>query len=84
MKSDKQILQLVEQKIYSAISHRLRRFIKPNLALNQVDEINLELVKKLKSTYGIGGLILDVDETLRKNMMNIPTCNKRWKTRYSV
>lgn len=35
MKSDKQILQLVEQKIYSAISHRLRRFIKPNLTLNQ-------------------------------------------------
>ena len=66
MKSDKQILQLVEQKIYSAISHRLRRFIKPNLTLNQVDEINLELVKKLKSVYGIGGLILDVDETLRR------------------
>ena len=78
MKSDKQILQLVEQKIYSAISQRLKRFIKPNLTLNQVDEINLELVKKLKSVYGIGGLILDVDETLRKNMMNIPTCNKRW------
>ncbi len=46
MKSDKQILQLVEQKIYSAISQRLKRFIKPNLTLNHVDEINLELVKK--------------------------------------
>lgn len=33
MKSEKLILQLIEQKIYNVISNRLRKYIKPNLAL---------------------------------------------------
>ncbi len=78
MKSEKLILQLIEQKIYNVISNRLRKYIKPNLALKEVNDIDLELLKKLKSTYGIGGIILDVDETIRKDMMKIPDCNKEW------
>lgn len=76
MKSDKLIVQLIEQKIYNVISNRLRKYIKPNLTLKEVNDIDLELLKKLKSIYGIGGIILDVDETLRKDMMKIPDCNK--------
>lgn len=78
MKSDKLIVQLIEQKIYNVISNRLRKYIKPNLTLKEVNDIDLELLKKLKSIYGIGGIILDVDETLRKDMMKIPDCNKEW------
>lgn len=78
MESEKLILQLMEQKIYNLISNRLRKYIKPNLTLKEVNDINLELIKKLKSTYGIGGIILDVDETIRKDMMKIPDCNKEW------
>ncbi|MBO5005738.1 MAG: YqeG family HAD IIIA-type phosphatase [Clostridia bacterium] len=78
MKSEKLILQLIEQKIYNVISNRLRKYIKPNLELKEVNDIDLELLKKLKSTYGIGGIILDVDETIRKDMMKIPDCNKEW------
>lgn len=78
MKSEKLILQLIEQKIYNVISNRLRKYIKPNLALKEVNDIDLELLKKLKSIYGIGGIILDVDETIRKDMMKIPDCNKEW------
>lgn len=78
MKSERLIMQLLEQKIYNAITNRLIRFIKPNLTLKQVNDIDLELVKKLKSVYGIGGIILDVDETLRKDMRDIPNCNKKW------
>lgn len=76
MKSEKLILQLIEQKIYNVISNRLRKYIKPNLALKEVNDIDLELLKKLKSIYGIGGIILDIDETIRKDMMKIPDCNK--------
>lgn len=78
MESEKLILQLIEQKIYNLISNRLRKYIKPNLALKEVNDIDLELLKKLKTTYGIGGIILDVDETIRKDMMKIPDCNKEW------
>lgn len=78
MKSEKLIIQLMEQKIYNIISNRLRKYIKPNLSLKEVNDIDLELLKKLKSTYGIGGIILDVDETIRKDMMKIPDCNKEW------
>lgn len=74
----KRLNKLLEQKIYNAISDRLIKHIKPNLRLNEVNDIDLSLVKKLKSTYGIGGIILDVDETLRKDMMNIPNSNKDW------
>lgn len=78
MESEKLILQLMEQKIYNLISNRLRKYIKPNLTLKEVNDIDLELIKKLKSTYGIGGIILDVDETIRKDMMKITDCNKEW------
>lgn len=78
MKSNKLILQLIEQKIYNVISNRLRRYIKPNLTLKEVNDIDLEVLKKIKSIYGIGGIILDVDETLRKDMMKIPDCNQEW------
>lgn len=78
MKSEKLIMQLIEQKIYNVISNRLRKYIKPNLELKEVNDIDLELLKKLKSIYGIGGIILDVDETIRKDMMKIPDCNKEW------
>lgn len=78
MKSNKLILQLIEQKIYNVISNRLRRYIKPNLTLKEVKDIDLEVLKKIKSIYGIGGIILDVDETLRKDMMKIPDCNQEW------
>lgn len=78
MKSDKLIVQLIEQKIYNVISNRLRKYIKPNLTLKEVNDIDLEVLKKIKSIYGIGGIILDVDETLRKDMMKIPDCNQEW------
>ena len=69
---------IVENKIYSIIDQILMHHIKPNIKLNQVSDLNLELVKKLKSEYGIGGLILDIDDTLRKDIKPIPKCNQEW------
>ena len=36
------------------------------------------MIAKLKEEHGIEGVILDVDETIRKNMRNIPKVNQEW------
>ena len=78
MKNPIQLQEMIEQKIYNVIDNKLKKFIKPSFSFNEVKDIDLEIVKKLKKEYGIGGIILDVDETLRKDMMTIPNCNKEW------
>ena len=70
--------RIVENKIYSIIDKILMNYIKPSIKLNQVSDINIQLIKKLKSQYGIGGLILDIDDTLRKDIKPIPKCNQEW------
>ena len=79
-KIDKQrkLDEIIEQKIYGLIDRQLRKFIKPDFTLDEVKDVNYKLARKLKSKYGIGGIILDVDDTVRKNMMSIPDCNKDW------
>lgn len=74
----KTIFEYIEQKIYSIIHKQLVKLVEPSMILQEVKDINLEFVKKLKSEYGIGGIILDVDDTLRKELMIIPSCNKQW------
>lgn len=69
---------VVENKIYSLIEQILFKRINPQITLNNVSDINIQLIKKLKSKYGIGGLIIDIDDTLRKDMKPIPKCNQEW------
>ena len=71
-------INLLTQKIYNLIDQQLKKHIKSTIKLNNVTDIDLQLVKKLKQQYGIGGLIIDVDETLRKDLLKIPDCNKEW------
>lgn len=78
MNKSNYILGVLEQKAYNILNTQLRKVIKPNLVLQRVTDIDLQLVKKLKSEYGIGGIILDVDDTIRKDMMDLPDCNKEW------
>lgn len=88
MTRQQKITELIEQKIFNLIDNQLKRIIKPTINLKdengkeikikEVKDITLEIVKKLKKEYGIGGLIIDVDGTIRKNMMDIPDCNKEW------
>ena len=56
----------------------LSKFIKPDITLEKVNQLDSNTIDKLKQQYGIEGIILDVDETLRKEMKDIPTCNKEW------
>ena len=70
--------KLIEEKILDLLHYVLSKVIKPDITLNKVNELDLEVIDKLKKEYGIEGVILDVDETLRKEMKDIPKCNKEW------
>lgn len=52
-------------------------FIKPNIIVNNVLELTSDELDYLK-TFGIKGLILDVDETLRYNMKMIDNDTFNW------
>ena len=41
-------------------------------------DISLDEVKELKGKYGIGGIILDVDGTIRSESYKIPEKNVKW------
>ena len=70
--------ELIVDKILDLLHYVLSKFIKPDITLGKVNELNTNVIDQLKQQYGIEGIILDVDETLRKEMKDIPKCNKEW------
>lgn len=70
--------ELIADKILDLLHYVLSKFIKPDITLGKVNELNTNVIEQLKQQYGIEGIILDVDETLRKEMEDIPKCNKEW------
>ena len=70
--------ELIADKIMDLLHYVLSKFIKPDMILEKVNQLDQNAIDKLKQQYGIEGIILDVDETLRKEMKNIPKCNKEW------
>lgn len=47
-------------------------------SIEDVTQLDGKMIATLKAQYGIEGIILDVDETIRKNMNKIPRCNREW------
>ena len=43
--------------------------------MNKVNQLDIQAIEKLRQQYGIDAVILDVDDTLRKDMKDIPKCN---------
>lgn len=70
--------ELIVDKILDLLHYVLSKFIKPDITLEKVNELDSRAIDQLKQQYGIEGIILDVDETLRKEMRDIPKCNKEW------
>lgn len=70
--------ELVANKIYSIINYVLAKAIKPDIKIDKVRQLDEKMILKLKQKYRIEGIILDVDNTLRKNMNKIPQCNQEW------
>ena len=56
----------------------LAKNIKPDIKLETVGALSKEDIRKLKDELGIQGVILDIDETVRKDMNKIPKCNEEW------
>ena len=67
--------ELIADKIMDLLHYVLSKFIKPDITLENVNQLDSNAINKLKQQYGIEGIILDVDETLRKEMKDIPKCN---------
>lgn len=74
----KTLEELIAEKIMDLLHYVLSKFVKPDMILEKVNQLDQNEIEKLKQQYGIEGIILDVDETLRKEMKNIPKCNKDW------
>ena len=69
---------LVYDKIITLINIALYKKIRPDVTLTDVTVINKGIVRAFIDNYGIKGVILDVDDTLRKEFGKIPPCNERW------
>lgn len=74
----KTLEDLVAEKLCDLVHYALSKIIKPDMTLNKVNELDIHAIEKMKQQYGIEAIILDVDDTLRKEMKDIPKCNKEW------
>ena len=74
----KKLDEIITDKLLDLIQYVLSKFIKPDIILGKVNELNSNVIDQLKQQLGIEGIILDVDDTLRKEMKDIPKCNKEW------
>ena len=74
----KTLEDLVAEKLCDLVHYALSKIIKPDMTLSKVNELDIQAIEKMKQQYGIEAIILDVDDTLRKEMKDIPKCNKEW------
>ena len=74
----KSLDELMADKIYELVNYLLAKKIKPDIKLDTVTSLTEADIKKLKEKLGIEGVILDIDETVRKDMKSIPKCNQEW------
>lgn len=74
----KSLEKIVGDKIFDLVNYVLSKVIKADITIDKVSELNEEEIERIKQEYGIEGIILDVDDTLRREMREIPQCNKDW------
>ena len=64
--------------IFSKVNAAMAKVVKPDMEVDNVGCLNVDEIKKLKKEYGIKGIILDIDETVRSDMGDIPKVNQEW------
>jgi hypothetical protein len=74
----KRIEDLIGEKIEDLIHYILLKIIKPDITVDKITELSIEEIRKLKKENGIEGIVIDVDETLRKELKCIPKVNQEW------
>ena len=79
---------VIEERIYSAVRYLLAKKIKPTIEVDHITDLDKDALDKIRYELGVEGFILDVDDTLRQDMRNIPIVNKKWlemlKERFKV
>ncbi len=71
-------MKIIYKKLESFASFIIAKIVKPDMEFDKVTDINQHIINDFKSNYGIEGIILDLDETLRNKTNTIPDCNKKW------
>ena len=74
----RRIEEIIGDKIIDLANYVLSKIVKPDITIDKVTELTEDEIERIKQEYGIEGIILDVDDTLRKEMKNIPKCNQDW------
>lgn len=74
----RRIEDIIGQKMMDLAHFVLTKLVKADMHVENVREITPDMIKKLKEDYNIEGVIIDVDETLRKDLKDMPKCNKEW------
>ena len=74
----KSLDELLAEKLIDLAHMVLAKLIKPDYTFKSVTEINEKMIDEIKKKYGIEGIIIDVDETLRKGFNDIPKSHKEW------
>lgn len=64
--------------IFSKVNAAMAKVVKPDMEVDNVGCLNVDEIRKLKKEYGIKGIILDIDETVRSDMGDIPKVNQEW------
>ncbi len=70
--------KIIAGRIYQLIIEVFSKIIKPDITIDQVTHLTEEKIEEIKKRYGIEGIILDVDKTLRRKMKPIPEDSKKW------
>ncbi len=71
-------MKSIEELILYGIKYILNKKINPNMSINCVTDLTTKEIDILIDFYGIKGVILDVDETLRFNMKMVSSENDEW------
>lgn len=74
----KTIDQLVADKIFGIVNLLISIKVKPDITVSNIRELTEKEIDELRTKRGIEGVILDLDETLRTQMQEIPPCNQEW------
>ena len=69
---------LLAEKIGYLINVGLQKKIRPDFKISDVTVLTKGMTRVLKYNYGIEGIVLDVDETLKNFGSKIPECNREW------
>lgn len=79
MKDPIQMLSnFISKKLSETYYYCIVKIIKPDMKIENVTELTEEMIITIKRKLQVEGIIIDVDETLRKDMKVIPKCNQEW------